>query len=247
MTGAVILFPLVVTMVFLVIHAALVYHARSIVAAAAEDAARAAQVEGGSAAEGQAVAGAAARGVSRSDPRSGRPRRAQRDHRLGDRARHRPRPDPVAPRHGQRQRRRPRRALRAGEPTMSDRGSAGLSVVLLTPVILALLAFAVLAGRIGTADQDVVSARRPRRVPPACARAAVQPRPTPTTRPRRRCGEQASNAPRPACRPLSAERRSRPPSPVRSSCPISSTFRCRGRRRITASASAPVDVYRGGS
>ena len=57
-TGAVILLPLVVTMVFLVIHAALVYHARSIVAAAAEDAARAAQVEGGSAAEGQAVAGA---------------------------------------------------------------------------------------------------------------------------------------------------------------------------------------------
>ena len=52
MTGAVILLPLVVTMVFLVIHAALVYHARSIVAAAAEDAARAAQVEDGSAARG---------------------------------------------------------------------------------------------------------------------------------------------------------------------------------------------------
>ena len=30
---------------------------------------------------------------------------------------------------------------------MSDRGSAGLSVVLLTPVVLALMAFAVLAGR----------------------------------------------------------------------------------------------------
>jgi Flp pilus assembly protein TadG len=55
-TGAVILLPLVVTMVFLVIQAALVYHARSIVAAAAEDAARAAQVEGGSAADGRAVA-----------------------------------------------------------------------------------------------------------------------------------------------------------------------------------------------
>jgi hypothetical protein len=57
-TGAVILLPLVVTMVFLVIHAALVYHARSMVAAAAEDAARAAQVEGGSAADARAVAGA---------------------------------------------------------------------------------------------------------------------------------------------------------------------------------------------
>jgi Flp pilus assembly protein TadG len=43
-------------MVFLVIQAALVYHARSVVAAAAEDAARAAQAEGGSADGGRAVA-----------------------------------------------------------------------------------------------------------------------------------------------------------------------------------------------
>ena len=56
MAGAVILLPLVVMMVFLVIHAALVYHARSIVAAAAEDAARATQVEDGSAVGGRAVA-----------------------------------------------------------------------------------------------------------------------------------------------------------------------------------------------
>jgi len=39
-----------------------------------------------------------------------------------------------------------------------DRGSAGLTVVLLTPVVLGLLAFSVLAGRTGTAHQDVVSA-----------------------------------------------------------------------------------------
>ena len=57
-TGAVILLPVVVTMVFLVIHAALVYHARSIVAAAAEDGARAVQVEGGTVADGRAVAAA---------------------------------------------------------------------------------------------------------------------------------------------------------------------------------------------
>jgi hypothetical protein len=55
-TGSVILLPVVVTMVFLVIHAALVYHARSIMAAAAEDGARAAQAEGASAATGRAVA-----------------------------------------------------------------------------------------------------------------------------------------------------------------------------------------------
>ena len=55
-TGAVILLPVVVTMVFLVIQAALVYHARSIVAAAAEDGARAAQAEGADAASGRAVA-----------------------------------------------------------------------------------------------------------------------------------------------------------------------------------------------
>jgi Flp pilus assembly protein TadG len=41
-----------------------------------------------------------------------------------------------------------------------------LTVVLLTPVVLALFAFAVLAGRLGTAHQDVVSAAQ------AAARAA---------------------------------------------------------------------------
>jgi TadE-like protein len=67
-TGAVILLPVVVTMVFLVLHAALVYHARSVVAAAAEDAARAAQVEDGSAADGRAVAGALLAGSQRLIP-----------------------------------------------------------------------------------------------------------------------------------------------------------------------------------
>ena len=47
-----------------------------------------------------------------------------------------------------------------------DRGSAAVGVVLLTPVVLGLLAFAVLAGRVGTAHQDVVSAAQ------AAARAA---------------------------------------------------------------------------
>jgi Flp pilus assembly protein TadG len=54
--GTVILLPVVVTMVFLVIQAALVYHARSVVAAAAEDAARVAQAEGGTEGEARAVA-----------------------------------------------------------------------------------------------------------------------------------------------------------------------------------------------
>ena len=54
-----------------------------------------------------------------------------------------------------------------------DRGSAGISVVLLTPVVLALLAFAVLAGRVGTARQDVVSAAQ------AAARAASLRQPGP--------------------------------------------------------------------
>ena len=56
------LLPVVVTMVFLVIHAALVYHARSVVAAAAEDAARAAQAEGGTTVGGRAVAAEVLRG-----------------------------------------------------------------------------------------------------------------------------------------------------------------------------------------
>jgi Flp pilus assembly protein TadG len=52
----VILLPVVVTMVFLVMQAGLVYHARSMVAAAAEDGARAAQAEGADAAAGRAIA-----------------------------------------------------------------------------------------------------------------------------------------------------------------------------------------------
>ena len=60
-----ILLPIVITMVFLVIHAALVYHGRSVVAAAAEDAARAAQVEGGTAADGRSVAFAVLAGSDR--------------------------------------------------------------------------------------------------------------------------------------------------------------------------------------
>ena len=69
-------------MVFLVIQAALVYHARSIVAAAAEDAARAAQVEDGSAADGRAVAGAVLERVGRTDPDPGRHGGAERDRRV---------------------------------------------------------------------------------------------------------------------------------------------------------------------
>ena len=97
-TGAVILLPLVVTMVFLVIHAALVYHARSIVAAAAEDAARAAQVEDGSAAEGRAVAGALLEGSAGLIPDPVVTRGADRDHGVGDRPRRRARSHPLAPR-----------------------------------------------------------------------------------------------------------------------------------------------------
>ena len=56
MTTAVVLIPVVLMMVMVVIQMALVFHARSVVTAAATDAARAAQAEGGTEGDGQAVA-----------------------------------------------------------------------------------------------------------------------------------------------------------------------------------------------
>ncbi len=44
------------------------------------------------------------------------------------------------------------------DPRHGERGSTAMSVVLLTPMMLVLLAFAVYAGRLSTIRQDVVSA-----------------------------------------------------------------------------------------
>ena len=55
-TTAVVLIPVVLVMVMVVIQMALVFHARSVITAAATDAARAAQAEGGTEGDGQAVA-----------------------------------------------------------------------------------------------------------------------------------------------------------------------------------------------
>ena len=56
MTVTVILIPVVLALVMVVIQAALVFHARSIVTAAATDAARAAQANGGTTTDGRVVA-----------------------------------------------------------------------------------------------------------------------------------------------------------------------------------------------
>jgi Flp pilus assembly protein TadG len=129
---------------------------------------------------------------------------------------------------------------------MSDRGSAGLSVVLLTPVVLALMAFAVLAGRMGTAHQDVVSAAQ------AAARAASL-----------RQGAAAADAARGAAeetlRGANIECASTSVQTAVGRTDVTATVACAvkvsdlvdlalpGQTTITASASAPVDVYRGGS
>jgi Flp pilus assembly protein TadG len=51
-----IVFPAVILSFYFAIHAALVFHGRSVVAAAAQDGLRAAQIEGGTAADGRAAA-----------------------------------------------------------------------------------------------------------------------------------------------------------------------------------------------
>jgi len=130
---------------------------------------------------------------------------------------------------------------------MSDRGSAGLSVVMLTPVVLALLAFAVLAGRIGAADQDVVAAAQ------AAARAASL---------RQGAGDAAADARRAAAATLREAGMECLSTSVETSVgpgTVTATVACAiklsdlvdlavpGQTTIRVSASAPVDTYRGGS
>jgi Flp pilus assembly protein TadG len=129
---------------------------------------------------------------------------------------------------------------------MSDRGSAGLSVVLLTPVVLALMAFAVLAGRIGTAHQDVVSAAQ------AAARAA-------SLRQGGAAAEAARGAAEETLRGADIECASTSVRTAVGHTEVTANVACAiklsdlvdlalpGQTTITASASAPVDVYRGGS
>ena len=132
---------------------------------------------------------------------------------------------------------------------MSDRGSAGLSVVLLTPVVLALMAFAVLAGRIGTAapGRGLRGPGRGAGGQPA-PRRCEWPMRTPGGRPRRRCA-----APGIECASTSVRDRTSAPAEVTAtvSCAVKLSdlvdLALPGQTTITASASAPVDVYRGGS
>jgi Flp pilus assembly protein TadG len=130
----------------------------------------------------------------------------------------------------------------------SDRGSAGVSVVLLTPVVLALLAFAVLAGRVGTAHQDVVSAAQ------AAARAASL----------RQLGSAAAatdarEAAATTLRGAGIECASTDIALTSGAGVVTVRVTCQvrlsdlvdlalpGEKAVTAVASAPVDVYRGGA
>jgi Flp pilus assembly protein TadG len=123
-----------------------------------------------------------------------------------------------------------------------------VSVVLLTPVVLALLAFAVLAGRVGTAHQDVVSAAQ------AAARAASL---------RQSPGAMVADAQAAAEVTLRDAGMSCSSTAVDIAIggaggAVTATVSCQvavadlvdlalpGQKTITARASAPVDRYRGG-
>ena len=160
-TGAVLLLPVVVTMVFLVIHAALVYHARSVVAAAAEDGTESRRPKAARPRvdEPWPTRCCAAPTVSfRRRPCTSSAARRRDRHGVGSGARSHPvAPPDGRPAPGSGRTLRPRENDERASAVWVE-GSAGVSVVLLTPVVLALLAFAVLAGQVGTAHQDVVSA-----------------------------------------------------------------------------------------
>jgi Flp pilus assembly protein TadG len=139
--------------------------------------------------------------------------------------------------------------VRPGSARLSgSRGSAGVSVVLLTPAVLALLAFAVLAGRVGTARQDVVTAAR------AAARAAsLRQSPGAMVADARAAADRTLRNAGMACGSTAVE-----VSTAGSGGTVTATVTCRvavadlvdlalpGQKAITARASAPVDRYRGG-
>ena len=130
-----------------------------------------------------------------------------------------------------------------------SRGSAGVGVVLLTPVVLALLAFAVLAGRVGTANQDVVSAAQ------AAARAAsLRQKPGAMVADARAAAETTLRSAGIACASTAVQ-----VTTAGTGGTVTVTVSCQvalgdlvdlalpGQKTITARASAPVDRYRGGA
>jgi Flp pilus assembly protein TadG len=124
-----------------------------------------------------------------------------------------------------------------------------VSVVLLTPAVLALLAFAVLAGRVGTAHQDVVTAAQ------AAARAAsLRQSPTAMVADARTAAETTLRNAGMSCGSTAVDVATAGAGGV-----VTATVSCRvaladlvdlalpGQKTITARASAPVDRYRGGT
>jgi Flp pilus assembly protein TadG len=131
-----------------------------------------------------------------------------------------------------------------------DRGSAGVGLVLLTPVVLGLLAFGVLAGRIGSAHQDVVSAAqaaaRAASLRQAGSAAAVQDARAAAAATLRSAGLECAST------DVSVDPSRREPGGAMTatvSCVVRladlTDIGLPGRRTVSATAAAPVDFYRG--
>jgi Flp pilus assembly protein TadG len=131
-----------------------------------------------------------------------------------------------------------------------DHGSAGVGVVLLTPVVLGLLAFGVLAGRIGSAHQDVVSAAqaaaRAASLRQGGSSAAVQDAHTAAAATLRSAGLECVST---AVRVDVSGRGSGGAVTATVSCVVRlsdlADVGIPGQRTVTATAAAPVDFYRG--
>jgi Flp pilus assembly protein TadG len=141
-----------------------------------------------------------------------------------------------------------------GSRLSGARGSAGVSVVLLTPAVLALLAFAVLAGRVGTAHQDVVTAAQ------AAARAAsLRQSPTAMVADARTAAETTLRNAGMSCGSTAVDVATAGAGGIFTTGVVTATVSCQvaladlvdlalpGQKTITARASAPLDRYRGGT
>lgn len=138
----------------------------------------------------------------------------------------------------------------AGNRLTGDRGSTALSIVLLTPMMVTLLAFAIFAGRLSTTEQEVISASHD-----AARAASLRQYPAAASADGRAAAEASLGSRGVSCASLTVKVDS---AGVTDRSSVTATVTCivnnsdlsgvgmPGTRTITAESTVVVDDYRGG-
>lgn len=131
-----------------------------------------------------------------------------------------------------------------------DRGSASGELIVMVPMVMLLLGFAVMVGRLGTTQQDVTSASRD-----AARAAALRQYPAAATADATTAATETLSRRDVACELLTVDVDTSQLDPGGT---VTATVTCRvglgdvvglgigGSRTVTATSTSPVDTYRGG-